>query len=260
MKPLIRPLIAATVLMLVPALRAQSAWLPAEKKFEVTPLYVYQTFDEFWIKRGHRIVLPDTVDQQSATVSVEYGITTQLALDATVGYTRVDSSTCGKGATDDGFTDSRLGVRYSILDEHATSNDWVPTVTLRAGAIIAGTYNEGRPFSAGDGAHGAEFSALVGKTLGGTGFGVFSELGYRVRENPVPDDLFASVGVYKTLGSFTLSTVYRHVQSLSGLDIMDPGFTFPQLKEINQLLEAGVGYQDKGGRFYQLFVARSIAG
>jgi hypothetical protein len=57
-----------------------------------------------------------------------------------------------------------------------------------------------------------------------------------------------------------VNVAYRHVQSLSGSDIGDPGFTFPELKEINQIFEAGLGYRDSGGRYYQIFGAFNVDG
>lgn len=255
-----RTCVAAVALGAFSTAFAQSPWLPAEGRIEVTPRYVYQNFQEFWIRRDQRMRLDEDVIQHTGTVTAEYGINQDWALDATVGYTRVDSKAFGGSNTDDGLADTRLGVRYRLVDERATSQTWVPTVTLRAGAVIAGTYDAGLPFSAGDGAHGGEFSVLLGKAIGGTGFGVYGEAGYRVREKPVPDEFFGSLGIYQTLGQFTVSAGYRHIQSLNGVNIMDEGFTFPELKEINQILEAGLGFTDKGGRFYQIFGAFTVDG
>jgi hypothetical protein len=53
---------------------------------------------------------------------------------------------------------------------------------------------------------------------------------------------------------------YRHVQGLSGTDIGKPDFTFPALKEINQIFEAGLGFRDSGGRYYQVFGAFNLGG
>lgn len=257
---LLRTCVGATALGTVLPALAQSPWLPVEGRLEITPRYVYQNFQEFWIRRDQRMKLDEDVVQHTGTLSAEYGITQDWAVDATLGYTRVDSKAFGGSNTDDGLADTRLGVRYRIVDERDTSQNWVPTVTLRVGGIVAGTYDAGLPFSAGDGAHGGEFSMLVGKAIGGTGFGIYGEAGYRLRENPVPDEFFGLLGVYQTLGQFTLSAGYRHIQSLSGVNIMDEGFTFPELKEINQLFEAGLGFTDKGGRFYQIFGAFTLDG
>ncbi len=112
----------------------------------------------------------------------------------------------------------------------------------------------------GDGANGGEFSLLLGKALFDNGFGVYGNAGYRVREDPVPDEFLGSFGMFQSVGSFTLSTGYRHTQSVSGMNIGDPGFTFPELKEVTQLLEFGAGFRDPGGRYYQLFGAVSVDG
>ena len=104
---------------------------------------------------------------------------------------------------------------------------------------------------------------LLGKAIC-PNFGVYGDFGYRTRANDVPDDLFGSAGVYVTWRSITLSGGYRHVQGLSGGDIGDPGFGttfgFPQTKEIQQSVEASLGFTDPGGRHYALFGAKSVAG
>jgi hypothetical protein len=58
------------------------------------------------------------------------------------------------------------------------------------------------------------------------------------------------------------------VQAVSGLDIGGTGFNpalgrshgFPALKEINQLVEAGLSFTDHGGRNYQISAAKSVDG
>lgn len=264
MKPLSFSALAA-VAALVPGLapiaaRAQSAWLPLPAQFEITPRYVYERFDTFWMGSSAKPELPDAVVQQSGLLTAEYALGTHWALDATIGYVWVDTAAFGQKETDEGLVDSRIGARWRFVDEQTTSLTWLPTLTVRAGGIIAGTYDEGLPFSAGDGAHGGECSLLFGKSILDTGFGFFGDIGYRVREHPVPDDFFASAGVFQSIGRFTLSTAYRHTQGLSGMDIGDPGFTFPAVKEVTQLLEFGAGFRDHGNRYYQLFGAFSVDG
>ncbi len=263
-KMLFRPLAAAgAALVLAPLspLSAQSAYLPTPGAFEATPMYVYQSFEDFWMGRTRNEMLTEAVVQHTASVSVEYGLSQRFALDTTVGYTWVDTTAFGGNQeNDDGMADTRVGVRWLVYDEAETTCKWAPTITLRVGGIVAGTYDEGLPWSAGDGAHGGEASLLMAKAIGQTGFGLYGEAGYRLRENPVPDDFFGLIGAYKTFGSFTVNVAYRHVQSLSGSDIGDPGFTFPALKEINQIFEAGLGYRDSGGRYYQIFGAFNVDG
>ncbi len=238
---------------------AQSAWLPNPQQLIVTPSISYQTYDEFWAGNT-KVSLPDDVDQYFAGIMLEYGITPVLAADLTIGYTRVETTAFGGDGEDDGLADTTFGLRWKFLDEGQTVSTYTPTLTLRVGGIIEGTYDENFPFSAGDGASGGQVSLLMGKEFGDSGFGIFGDLGYRMRGDDVPDDLFGSFGVYKNIDSLTLSLGYRHIQGLSGENIGDPGFTFPEVREIQQNIEAGVGFTDRGGRYYQLFYSHTLDG
>lgn len=243
---------------------AQSAWLPQEKEFTATPSYVYQTFDEFWM--GTAKVNPpwgSSIKQHTVSIGLEYGITKNLAADLTFGYTRSVAKFAGE--TLDGMMDTTAGVRYRVVDENEVKCPFAPTITLRAGAILAGSYpiSSTLPHSPGDGASGFETSVLFGKAIGDTGFGLFGDLGYRNRAKGVPDDAFFSFGVYKQFfKQLTLSVAYRDVQALSGIDIGGPGWAgqFPLTKENKKALEAGIGFTDKHNFHYQVFGATVIDG
>jgi hypothetical protein len=258
----------AVLLGTATAVFAQSAWLPAEREVKATPGFAYSTFDQFWKANRKLNDIPDRLDQYTGYLSLEYGILKSLAADASIGYTATSSDSFGPDGTDDGLMDTSLGLRYRLLDEAGAACPCTPTVSLRAGVVIPGTYDSNKPFSAGDGAHAFEGSLLFGKAIGHTGFGLYGDIGYRVREHPTPDDLFGSAGVFQHLGPVTLAAGYRHVQGLSGLNIEGAGFDpdagrdngFPALREVNQLVEFGVTYTDKGGRSYQLSFAKSVAG
>jgi hypothetical protein len=247
----------------------QSAWVPLAHEFKVTPGFSFSTFDEFWMKDTKIDNPPNgkSLNQYTPYLSLEYGILPNLAADATVGYSITDTDAFG-GDSDDGLADSNIGLRYRIIDENNARYHWLPTLTVRIGGIIAGTYDENLPFSAGDGANGFEGSLLFGKAIGHSGFGCYGDIGYRVRENPVPDDLFGTVGIYQQCGPVTLTFGYRHVQGLSGLNIGGAGFDpsagdshgFPALREINQIVEGGVTYTDHGGRSYQFTVGGNVDG
>ena len=95
---------------------AQSAWLPQEKEFSVTPSYIFQKFDEFWM--GTHKTNPDwtsSIKQHTVSLAVEYGITKHLAADLTIGYTRSEAKFAGE--TLDGLADMAVGLRYQFLDE-----------------------------------------------------------------------------------------------------------------------------------------------
>ncbi len=243
---------------------AQSAWLPQEKEFIVTPSYVFQKFDEFWL--GTTKVNPpwgSAIKQHTVSVGLEYGISKNFAADLTFGYTRSVAKFAGE--TLDGMMDTTAGIRYRVLDENEVKCPFAPTISLRVGGILAGSYKTSTilPHSPGDGASGFETSMLFGKAIGQTGFGLFGDVGYRNRAEGVPDDAFFSFGVYKQFfQKITLSFAYRDVQALSGIDISDPAFAgrFTLTKENKKSLEAGIGFTDKHNFHYQVFGAMVIDG
>jgi hypothetical protein len=256
-----RTTIAACFVLATAAGYAQSPWLPQSGQLVVNPWVTYQSFDRFWFG-SDKMDFPDT-DQLTVLTTLEYGVFEDLALDATVGYTRTIGTRPGAGL-DDGLADTQLGVRYRLLDEYRFDAEWVPSVALRAGAVIEGTYEENKPESPGDGASGVEGSLIVGKSFytEATGeFGFSGDVGVRAREGSVPEDFFFSSGVYKSFeNGLLLSFALRHNQGMSGPDIGDPGFTFPKVKEIQGNLEYGIGYTDDVGRHVGFFVAHTIYG
>lgn len=268
-------ILVTACLLIVPWNRAwsQSAWLAEPGQFILTPGFTFTSFDEFWM--GDTLVGPlkaadESLDQYTAYLSLEYGVIDRLALDLSLGYTWT-SSTSTFGEDDEGLTDVLFGLSYRIVEE---TEAW-PIVAVRLGGIVAGSYEENTPFSAGDGAHGIEGSLLFGKTLGASGVGLYGDIGYRIRESPVPNEWFGSAGVFKQFAalfhpndSLTIAAGYRHIESVDGLDIGGPGFNpalgsnhgFPALEEINQLIEGAIGYTDAGGRQYQFTAGHSVDG
>lgn len=243
---------------------AQSVWLPDQGEFILTPGFSYSTFDEFWMGKTKVDNPPNgkSLDQWTAFAAMEYGLRPRVAVDVTFGYTATDTDAFG-GEDDDGMADTLFGLRYRFLDE----TDVLPALGIRVGGIAPGTYDPNTPFSAGDGVWGVETSLQLGKRFGQSGFGLYGDIGYRFREGNVPDDLFGSVGAFKQFANvfadgdaITITAGYRQIQGLSGPDIGDPGFTFPEVREINQLVEASLGYTDSGMRFYQFTAATDIDG
>jgi len=270
-----RLVITVATLMIAQGVPAfgQSAWLPEPGELIANPGFTFSTFDEFWV--GPTLMSPlkandESLDQYTAYIGLEYGILDGLAADLSLGYTWT-SKTAALGDGDEGLADVLFGLSYRLVEER----EILPTVALRVGGIIAGSYDENTPFSPGDGANGFDGSLLFGKSFGDSGFGVYGDVGYRVRENPVPNEWFGSAGLFKQFGgllnpedSLTFSVGYRHIQSINGLDIGGAGFDpakgadhgFPALEEVNQLFEAAVGYEDAAARQYQFTVSRSVDG
>jgi hypothetical protein len=235
-----------------------SVWLPRAQELVITPGYAFQTFDNFWAGK-QSVALDHSLNQHTMLLGCEYGVTENLALDLTGGYvwTHTRSGMLGGHQSDDGIIDTTFGARYRLLDEETIALSFVPSVGVRAGGIVEGTYDENFPFSAGDGASGSEASLLLGKAIC-LGFGLFGDLGYRWRNHDVPDDVFGSAGFYATFRAFTAHVAYRHTQSTSGKDIGQ--VPFPEVKEINQTIEGGIGFTDPGNRYYQIFYAHTLDG
>ncbi len=256
-------LLVGVVLLASAPAYGQSAYVPLEGRFTLSGSYVFETFDEFW--RGRKKTrLPDDIHQHTVSVSLEYGLLDDVALDLTLGYTR---SSFGSTDDIDGLNDTTLGVRWRIFDEFRSDLSYLPTLTLRLGGIIEGSYDTittGPPHSPGDGASGVETSLLFGKVFGSTDIGASGDVGYRYRDSNVPDDFFVSVGLDKIFFEYILAGFhYRHTQGLSGIDIGSPGFDpsrFPELKEISDNIQAEVGYVGARGQYFGIIAAWTIAG
>jgi hypothetical protein len=256
-----RAAVLALLPLLVPstaALAQVSPYLPEKGQFVLTPGFNFQTYDRFWLGTDKQDF--PTTDQILANATSEYGLLRDLALDLTLGYTRTTGTRPEAGA-DSGLDDTTFGLRWRPVDEFRFDSPLVPTLAFRVGGIIEGTYHEGLAESPGDGASGYEASLLIGKSILDTGLGVVGLVGYRDRTEGVPSDLLASAGAYYVLlERISLSFGYQLVKGLSGNDIGDPGFEFPQVREISHTLQAGLGFIDNAGRQYNLYFAWVIAG
>lgn len=246
-------LLLASGLLATGAQAQMGATLPEKNQMILSPSFVFQTADQFYLG-GLRGDLPADLEQWSTFLSFEYGITSNLAFDVTLGW----SEGRFMGNTSEGLTDTQLGLRYGLLTgENGT------TLTLRAGAIIAGGYAEGFIFSPGDGASGFQIEMLGLQDLG-AGFGLYGNAGYRTRDNDVPDDVFGSAGIYYVNGAVSASLGWSATYGQSGGDIGGPGFGttfgFPQVREEQQAINASVGYTAGNGITYAVFGSTTIEG
>lgn len=268
--------LGAFALFAAPALPAQSAYLPEPGETSLTPLYSYQRTREFHALGDRRLTLSDPLEQHTVRFDLEHGFAPGWALDAAFGWSSVtyDESSppflgvslLGDGQTTrDGLIDSRLGLRRLLLDETTSLSDWTPTLAVRAGAIVAGTYETGFVNAVGDGANGAELSLLAAKSFPASGTAVFADVAGRAFDGDVPDAIEASIAVSQRVREFVFTLGLRHQQSLDGLDILGPGFitpdgfAFPAVREVNTSLEAGVSLP-LGPVTLGLGYARTLAG
>jgi hypothetical protein len=229
--------------LLAPAFaHAANPWLPEAGRWNAALSYLQQTADEFHAGEM-RVGLPDDLEQSTLAVSLSYAPNHVLAFDLALGYAQSDFTSIPElspNAELDGLQDTRLGVRYLVRDEIVQED---VTVTLGAALIIAGDYETGALNAIGDGANGFEGLVSVGKQFG-NGLALAGELGYRWRDENVPNEWFTSADVkYAFTDRVAARVGYAFSDSTSGIDIGAPGFTaarFPEVEEDFELVSAGV--------------------
>ena len=216
-----------------------SVWLPAPGSGSVGLSYLSQEADRFYIG-GSLMTLPfGTIKIKTTTLAAQYAIADGFAVDAKLPFAQRSS---GLGS-DSGTGDARVGVTWRFVDEFEKRS--LPTVAVRAGAIIAGNYQTFRPDSIGDGASGYEVSLLVGRYLTPS-FGIRGEVGIRDRNRGVPNQTFLSVGAdLRITPSLSGSVGFSSIRNSGNLDIGGPGFTplrFQQVAEKRNFINAGLSY------------------
>jgi hypothetical protein len=226
-----------------------SPWLPEPETGNVNTSYVFQTSDEFY-RAAEKKPTPgggEDLSQHTLWLSVNYGLTDDFAIDFRTGYSKSEFIT-GPGipTIDDSFTgiaDSTIGFTWRFVDEDV-SEKFTPSAAIRIAGIVAGDYDTGYINSIGDGGSGFETSLILGRMFG-ENFALSGEMGYRKRNNDIPDETFYNVTAYYVFSALTTSLEYKQVNALSGLDIGGPGFMpskFPQLDEDYQLFGLGFSY------------------
>ena len=190
--------------------------------------------------------------QNTMWFGVNYAISDAVAIDVQSAWARsfVAGGVGPSGGQESysGIFDSTVAVTWRVVDELISD---APSVALRVGAIIPGSYDTGYINSLGDGGAGVETSLIVGKF--GSVAGVSAEIGYRNRASTevntravggaaaggekvdIPADVFLNLGLFIPAGDrVTVGADYRMVKALSGIDIGGPGFSpsrFPGLQE-----------------------------
>ncbi len=235
-------LLAGAAAMLPMAAHANdiSPWTPAAGGGEVEISWQRQTADTF--NPGDATApLPTDLSQSALVLNGSYGISDRLAIDVEIGYAKskflTDPVLAPNGGTD-GLTDVRIGARFKVLDELSGSP---LTATLGIAGIIDGGYETGSLPAIGDGGSGGQVALALGKQAGPVSLS--ADIGYKIRSNNVPDEVFGSAKVAVALGSrFSVYGGLAFVDSASGLDIGGPGFSparFPEVEEDYKLWTVG---------------------
>ena len=255
---------------------SQVAVLPKAGQFILTPWYTYNYWKAY-LKDGETVHVnvekEDGFDQNNGMLSLQYGISEKWALDLTVGFCSAAArffDPDNQPHTTLGLMDTQFGVRYQVLKEERHS--WKPNLTLRAGGIIQGTYDDSFPFAPGDGASGFEPSFSFTKQLFDFGLGVYGRGGWRFRNEDVPQTLFGSVGAIQNIRlggavpNVQMHFGYLHLQDMSGGDIggtakrgLDISYS-QTVKEVIQGIEGGINCTFSNGWLLQYYMEYTMDG
>ena len=261
-----RRLLAAAVLItpLAAAAEGDTPWLPIPGQVLLGLSVTEQSGDEAWIGTMRLPVSTITggaatkFRRSTTTLRATYGLSDAVAIDGTIGYGKVRA---GAADSDSGFIDSVLGVSWRALDEFERPG--LPTLTLRAAAIVNGGYDGARLASLGDDANGVELSLLIGKQVG-SALALWAGVGVQDREAEVPTARFYEVGArYRLTPAWSVSLGYSDKRYRSDLDIGGPGFTparFQQVREERALAKIGVSFAFAANQGLALNLARVVSG
>jgi len=246
---------------------AQWADLPQPGQWLFGTFYEQSEAYHIWQQGNNRVAVNTRVDGENYGVDVrqgyftlDYGIAEKWAADVNIGGTTVgwrpfDNGTIGKTT---GIMDPAFGVRYQIFNEATAGSPWIPTLTFRAGAIVPGVYDRHVAFAPGNHGVAIEPSLLFRKHLGWEGFGIWGDVLYRWEHTIGADQYIAAAGVFQQIKGWELDLGYRHLQTLSGEDIVlgppTPGVagTFQSIiypidvREISDSIDAGFSYTTAG--------------
>ena len=194
----------------------------------------------------------------TTTLRLDYGLSDSLAIDATIGYAKVK---VGAADNDNGTTDSTLGLRWRVLDEY--EDPALPTLTLRGGAIVKGSYNGARLASLGKGANGFEAAVVLGKQIV-PALALWAEIGVQNRSDNVPNATFYELGSrFRFAPMWSASLGYGNKKFGGNLDIGGAGFSparFQEVREERGVVKLGVGYAFAGNQGLALNLAKTTRG
>jgi hypothetical protein len=238
---------------------AQWADLPTQGQLVVGAFYDESEAYHIWAKNSFHDVTWHAngerygIDINQGWLSFQYGIVDKWAADLSIGYTTSgwryfsNYSTDGSPQSTSGLMDTAFGVRYQVCNEAMASSKWTPTLTLRAGAILPGTYSQDFPFSPGVRSAAVEPEVLVRKHFGWTGLGAYGDALFRWNRTTANDQYQVAVGLFQQIKGWEIQAGYKHLGSTSGEDIVFSEDTrlidYPvSLRENRDAIEAGFSY------------------
>jgi len=242
-----------------------SAWLNEPGSGYASVSVVSQVADEYYRGKVKRSTpRGEDLAQNTIWLTANYAFGDSWAVDAQVGWARSEFVVGPMIPTPmenfSGIVDSSIGLTWRVNDELASE---LPSVALRAGAIIAGDYDTGYINSLGDGGNGYELSIIVGEFVSNR-VGLSAEFGYRSREAGIPDETFTNLtGVWLLGEKLSLGLDYKLVDARSGLDIGGEGFDptrFPEVEEDSELVAGRLYYNASEALSFAVFHATVVGG
>jgi hypothetical protein len=163
-------------------------------------------------------------DNHQGYLALQYGVTERWALDLSVGYVSAGWRYFDNGhiQSADGLMDIGFGARYQLWTETNAPAAWMPTTTFRAGAVMPGSYNKDFPFAPGLRAAAIEPELLLRKHVGWPGFGLYGDGLFRWNRTTGNNQYIIATGVFQEFKGWEVDVGYKHLQTLSGTDIVYP--------------------------------------
>lgn len=256
--------VAALTLPLAALAENDSPWLPIPGQWTLSLNLTEQSGDGAYIGTT---LLPFTAitggaaskyRRSTTTLRLGYGLSDAISLDATLGAGRVR---VGAADNDSGPSDSVLGVSWRVLDEFEQPG--VPTLTLRAAAILNGSYDGARLAALGNDQNGFEVAVLLGKQIT-PALAVWAGLGRQNRSGAVPSATYYDLGArYRFAPQWSASLGYSSKEYSGDLDIGGAGFSPARFQEVRAergLVKLGLGYAFAGNQGVALNFARVTSG
>ena len=224
---------------------AEGPWVNSPDESSLGVSYVEERYDQIWMgttKADH----PSTV-QRNLWLNYDRGISDRLMFSGQLGYTEAEFDSAGSD-TNRGLADTYAALKYQFRDEFSDTSPL--SMSGRVGVIIKGSYDRatpGNPHAPGDKANGLDAALQIGRFVS-SNLALYTELGYRVLTNDVPDEIYYNLGFNNMLTQqLTLYGQYAGKNSRDGLDIGGPGFggepDLHKVDEERQWAELGLNVQ-----------------
>ncbi len=248
-------------------------WAEAPEAGQIVAGLFYQESEAYhiWAKNNYHNVTVRAagedygIDINQGYIPLQYGITDKWTADLAVGYTTAGwryFSPNQQPQSTTGLMDIAFGVRYQVFNEAETNaSPWLPTLTLRAGAVLPGTYEENFPFAPGTRSAAIEPEVIVRKNFGWPGLGAYGDALFRWNRTTHNDQYIASVGLFQKIKGWELDAGYRRLGTTQGEDIVLNGsqISYPiEVRENNHSIEAGFSYTTSKRHIQYGFYSRTV--